>query len=432
MPMNIRTRLSVMMFLQYAFQGIWIIPLGAYLNKVGFSGEQIGSIYSTAALGFIIAPFFVGMIADRFFSAQKVLGVTNILAAILLFLASKMAVSPAGNPQPVVFWWILLAHCICYTPSWALTNTIALNQMSDPGRQFPGIRVLGTIGWIVVSTASLFSRQITEAVGYADNIELTRLPMIIGSGIGLAAGLFAFVLPSTPPKVTEHKTTFADILGVKALKLLKDRNFAIFAACSFLILFPGMFYWAFCNVFLNELQMPAAMFKQSMGQMAELVFLLIMPFFFARFGVKKMLLVGMLAWIARFICFSFGDLGSMVFLLYLGLLLHGVCFDFFFVTGQLYTDKKAPKEVQAAAQGLISFITFGLGWLIGALLAGSVVGKYVTLTNEKAIPIMHNWHVIWMYPAVMALVITVVFCIFFKDDVIVGSTENTRLKTAKT
>lgn len=419
---NVRARLSVMMFLQYAFQGIWIIPLATYLKDVGFSGGDIGKAYGTVALGFIIAPFFVGMIADRFFSAQKVLGVLNILAAGFLLLAAKMAVAADGTPQPDVFAWILLAHCICYTPSWALTNTIALNQMTNPGKQFPSIRVMGTIGWIVVSAVSLFNVQIMDMFHYSGNFEASNLPMFIGAGIGIVTGLFSFLLPHTPPKKTSEKVTFGDVLGVKALALLKDRNFAVFAFCSFLIMFAGLFYWAFCNLYLNELGMQAAQFKQSMGQMSELVFLVFMPLFFARFGVKKMLLIGFLAWIARFICFAFGDLESRIALIYLGLLLHGICFDFFFVTGQLYTDKKAPKEVQASAQGLISLLIFGVGWLVGSRLSGKIVEMYAVKGLVEGVEkvVNHQWQTIWLFPAAIAFAIMIVFILFFKDDVIVG------------
>ena len=420
---GVRVRLSAMMFLQYAFQGIWIIPLATYLSAVGFSDGDIGSAYGMVAIGFIVAPFFVGMVADRFFAAQKVLGVLNILAAGLLFLAARVAVAADGTAQPGLFAWVMLAHCMCYTPSWALTNTIALNQMSNPGKQFPSIRVMGTIGWIVVSAVSLFSAKITGAVGYEGNIEATNLPMILGSVIGLATGLFAFTLPSTPAKKIDKKVTFGDILGVKALALFKDRNFAVFALSSFLIMFAGLFYWNFCNLFLNELDMKFAMFKQSMGQMAELVFLLLMPWFFARWGVKRMLLIGFWAWILRFICFSFGDLGSSTYLLYSGLLLHGVCFDFFFVTGQLYTDKKAPKEIQASAQGLLSLITFGAGWLVGSKLSGYIVGKYAVTEMVEGVEktVGHDWNTVWLYPAGLAFAFMLLFVFTFKDDVKVGA-----------
>lgn len=473
MSTDTRIRLSVMMFMQYAFNGIWVIPLGFYLSKVGYTGVEIGFVAgSTFALGCIISPFFVGMLADRFFSGQKVLGVLNLLAAVLLFYASRMAVDAEGVKQPWVLFWMLLAHYLCYMPTWALTNSIALYQMDNPGKQFPGIRVMGTFGWIAVSTIALFSDQITSALGGEGNIEATRLPMLLGSGIGLLVGVLSFFMPKTPPKVADSKVTFADVLGLKALALFKDRNVLIFALSSFLIMFPAMFYWQFCNLFLNESTalvtsipvgdvsslnerapspalretleqnaitisdesevvvlvedkeweitnvnrrllirndegtfnvyggMSYVMFKQSIGQMAEVIFLVLMPWFFRRFGVKWMLLIGMLAWTARFICFGFGNTGSLVFLLYIGLALHGVCYDFFFVTGQLYIDKKAPKEIQAQAQGLISMITFGLGWFFGVMLAGWVIDLYalkeIVEGNEQIVG--HVWKNVWLWP----------------------------------
>ena len=274
----------------------------------------------------------------------------------------------------------------------------------------------------MVSAVTLFSGQITEVLGRTENFEATNLPMILGAALGLATGLYSFFLPNTPPKKTEEKITVGDVLGFRALVLFKDRNFAVFAFCSFLIMLAGVFYWIFCNGYLNELGMPEAQFKQSYGQMTELVFLLFMPFFFARFGVKKMLVVGFLAWIARFICFSFGDLGGRVSLIYLGLLLHGVCFDFFFVTGQLYTDKKAPKEVQASAQGLISLLTFGLGWYVGAWLSGWTVETYAVkeIVDGVQKTVSHSWPTIWLYPAAIAFGIMIAFILFFNDDVIVG------------
>jgi nucleoside transporter len=418
---GVRFRLSVMMFLQYAFQGIWIIPLNNYLTKtVGYSDAEAGGMFSTTALGFILAPFFVGMIADRFFSAQKILGVLNLLAAGFLYLASQIAATADGKPQPGFLFWILLAHFVCYAPTWALTNTIALNQMRDPGKQFPGIRVMGTFGWIAVSAVSLFSDAITKAAGVTQNFEYTNLPMVIGAGIGAITGLFSFFLPGTPPKRIDRRPTFGDILGVKALNLFKDRNFLVFALSSFLIFFPNMFYWGFCNMYLNEIGMQHAQFKQSIGQMAEVVFLYLMPLFFIRYGVKTMLTIGFLAWMTRFVCFAFGWQSTLAFLLYLGIALHGICFDFFFVTGQLYTDKKADKEVQASAQGLISLITFGLGWFVGSLTAGKVIGLYKTDPGYQGIATMtHDWQAIWIYPAIAATALLFFFLIGFKDKMLV-------------
>jgi len=414
-----RVRLSVMMFLQYAFQGIFIIPLNNYLTKTaGYTATEAAAIFTTVALGFIIAPFFVGMIADRFFSAQKLLGVLNIAAGVLLYLASEMAVTKDGVKQPAVLFWIFLAHNLCYSPTWALTNTIALNQMDNPGKQFPGIRVMGTFGWIAVSAISLFSDQITQAFGVTQNFEYTKLPMLIGSAIGVFTGILSFFMPATPPKSIGHRPTFGDILGVKALALFRDRNFLVFALASFLILFPNMFYWAFCNMYLNEIGMKFAQFKQSIGQMAEVVFLYLMPLFFIRWGVKTMLTIGFLAWMTRFVCFAFGYQG-LTPLLYLGIALHGICFDFFFVTGQLYTNKKAPKEIQASAQGLITLITFGLGWLGGSLTAGKVIDSFVTVRDAAGNATMHNWQTIWLVPFVLATVLLVIFLLGFKDKMLV-------------
>ena len=497
MSTDTRIRLSIMMFLQYAFNGIWFIPLVTYLTKAGYTGPEVGSMYGTFALGTIFAPFFVGMLVDRFFSGEKVLGVLNLLSAVTLYLASTMAVDADGGKQYDLFYWILLLHFLCYMPTWALTNSIALYQMDNPGKQFPGVRVMGTLGWIAVGTISLFSSSITSALGVEGNIEATRLPMLLGSAIGLVTGILSFFMPKTPPKQSATQTTFSDILGVKALVLFKDRNFLVFAASSLLIMFPALFYWQSCNLFLNEAtalvtSIPAeeraglnegvpsqslketleqngitfssdpnvvvlvadkeweltnatgrllikdddgtlnayggmsyVMFKMTIGQMAEVIFLVLMPWFFKRFGVKLMLLIGMLAWTARFFCFGFGNPGNMVPLLYLGLALHGVCYDFFFVTGQLYVDKKAPKEIQAQAQGLISLITFGLGWFVGSHLAGMVVGHYaITQMVEGTEQIVdHVWKSVWLWPIAMVIVITLFFAVLFKDDTVVGREE---------
>ena len=383
---SVRTRLSIMMFLQYAIQGIWIIPLGAYLFKVGFSGVAVSWAYNSMALGGLIAPFFVGMIADRFFSAQKVLAVLNIVAGVVLLAASQMATNAAGQPQPKIFFLLLLVHNVCYMPTWALTNSIAMAQMTRPDKQFPGIRVMGTLGWIVVSAVGLLA-ALGQLEGFKDiaflhglakeNIETTTLPMKIGAFIAIAAGLFAVCLPKTPPKSTGEKVTFADILGTKALKLLKEPCFAVFVLCSFIITFALAFYFSFCNAYLNECAWSYTQFKMSIGQMSEVVFMLAMPLFFRRLGVKKMLMVGMLAWVVRFGLFALGNTGPLVAMFYVAVALHGICYDFFFVTGQIYTDKKAPKEIQASAQGFISLVTIGLGMFIGNLLAGPLVDGYV-------------------------------------------------------
>jgi len=388
MPSHTRMKLSVMMFLQYAWNGIWFIPVSTYLSSVGYSGENIGQMNSTTLIGCIIAPFFVGMIADKFFSAQKILGVLNIVGSLLLVVAAYVSVDPvthrahtnaAGETYLGPFYWVCLLHFICYLPTWSLTNAIAMRHMSDPGRQFPRIRVMGTIGWIVVSMTTLFGSQINYILGTTQSFEATVTPIYLGAAIGFLTGLFSFLLPATPPMGHGQRVTFADIAGLKALSLLKDRNYLVFAATSFLILFPGLFYWNWANVYLNESHMTFAQAWQSTGQMTEMVFLFIMPLFFARFGVKNMLIMGLVAWILRFACFSFGVWGTATAaLVVLGLMLHGPCYDFFFVTGQLYTDKKASADIRAQAQGLIFLITFGLGWFLASHAAGYVVDRYAS------------------------------------------------------
>ena len=423
MSRSVKLRLKAMMFLVFAFNGIWIIPLGTYMDSVGYSAANIGTAYMTFAIGCIVSPFFVGMIADKFFSAQKIMGVLIILSAGLLIAAAKFSVgenglahvNDAGDPELGWFYWLLLAHFICYMPTWALANSISFRQMSNPGQEFPGIRVLGTIGWIVVSMTTLFSVQINEWLGTSEPFEKSVIPLYFGAGIGLVTGLFCFFLPSTPPEGRDKKVTFGDILGVKAFALFKDRGFAVFALTSFLILFPGMFYWAFANLYLNQSGVKAAAAWQSTGQMTEMVFLFIMPWFFARFGVKKMLMIGLVAWIARFLCFSFGVWGTpTAFMVVLGLMLHGPCYDFFFVTGQLYTDKKAPREIRSQAQGFLFLITFGLGWFFGSFFAGKVVYHYELDGGG------HDWQTIWRWPIGMVVVIILIFAFGFNDKTRVG------------
>lgn len=428
MVKSTRLKLSIMMFLQYAFNGIWMIPLGTYLGSVGYSGNDIGNVYGTFALGGIIAPFFIGMFADRFFQAQRLLAVLNIVAGILLVFAARYSVgsdglalrNAAGEVTLGIFYWLLLAHFICYMPTWALTNSIAFRQMKNTTKEFPSVRVMGTFGWITVSAVTLFGGKISSVVGSSVPFERSVTPLYIGAAIGIVAGLFALVLPRTLPEGKGVKASVGDILGLKALRLLKDKNFAIFAVSSFLIFFPAMFYWAFANMYLNEFpSMKGAAFWQSTGQMTEVVFLVVMPYFFSRYGVKKMLLIGMFAWIARFVCFSYGDWETSAWLVVLvGLILHGPCFDFFFVTGQLYTDSKADRSIQSQAQGLNSLITFGLGWFLGSKVAGLVVDHFTLSSSEG---LRHEWHSIWLVPIGMNVAIIILFMLFFKEETLIGA-----------
>jgi nucleoside transporter len=393
-----RVQLSVMMFLEFFIWGVWFVTMGTYLATIGFKGVEIGSAYSTVSWGAVLAPFFVGMIADRFFPAQKILGVLHVCGAALLWYASTIT-------APGPFFWILLAYALFYMPTLALVNTISFHQMKDPGSEFPGIRVLGTIGWIA---AGILVGKLLKP--WDPGIEATSVPMILGAGASLILGLYSFFLPATPPKSAGRRVTVREVLGLDALALMKDRSFATLVVSSLLISIPLAFYYNFTNLFLNEtggVGDPA--FTMTFGQMSEIVFMLLLPLFFRRLGIKKLMILGMAAWALRYALFAAGA-GGIAPLLYLGILLHGICYDFFFVAGQVYVDRKAPKALQASAQGFIGMVTYGLGMLIGAWVSGWVADAFALADGG------HNWAGLWMVPAVMAAVVTVLFVIFFRDD----------------
>lgn len=398
MNIKIRSQLSLMMFMQFFVWGVWFVTMGTYLFKIGFAGPDIGKAYSTNCLGAIIAPFFIGMIADRFFSAQKLMGFLHLAGAAVLYYASSVT-------QPGPLFWVLLAYAALYMPTLGLVNAVSFHQMKDPGSEFPGIRVWGTIGWIAAGTlVGLVLKKSNP------EIESTSLPMVIGAGVSAVLGLYSFLLPATPPKSAGKTVTVRDVLGLDALALMKDRSFAVLVVSSLLISIPLAFYYNFTNAFLNETKVvsnPA--FVQTFGQWSELGFMILMPFFFRRLGVKKIMLIGMLAWTARYALFAIGT-GGIAPAIYLGILAHGVCYDFFFVTGQIYVDKKAPKQLQAGAQGFIAMATYGVGMWIGSLVSGQVVQAF---TNSDG---THRWGQMWYVPSAMALAVTVLFAVVFKDD----------------
>src|SRR5439155_12711378 len=375
MSLTVRLKLSVLMFLQYFVWGAWYVTMGTWLGgRLHFSGEQIGLAPGTTGLAAMISPFFVAMIADRFLATERILAVLHVVGGVVLFYAS-------AQTRFAPFYAVLLVYTLCYMPTLALSNSISFHQMQDPGREFPPIRVLGTIGWIV---AGLIIGTLA--------LEATERPMQIAAAGSIVLGVFCLVLPHTPP-AGRTKPTLGDVLGLDALKLMRDRSFAIFVVGSFLICIPLQFYYAFANLFLNELSVTNAAGKMTLGQMSEIFFMLVMPWFFRRLGVKKMLLVGMAAWSARYALFAAGNNGSLVWMLYAGILLHGMCYDFFFVTGQIYVDQKAPADLRAAAQGFIAFVTLGVGMFIGSWVSGRVVDAY------SLGPAGHAWDRIWIVPS---------------------------------
>jgi nucleoside transporter len=396
MKMQIRARLGVMMFLQYFIWGAWYVTLATWLTKsLHFSGQQIGLAAGTTAVGAMIAPFFVGLIADKLFATQRVLALLHLLGGVLLFIAS---VQTAFRAEYV----LLLLYSLCYMPTLALTNSLAFRQMRDPKLEFGPIRVLGTLGWIV---AGLLIGTL--------KLESTARPLQTAAAFSLLMAAYCLTLPDTPPLSREGKFTIESVFPKEARSLLRERSMAIFAIASFLICIPLQFYYAFTNLFLNEAGVRNAAGKMTGGQMSELFCMLLIPWFFRRLGVKYMLVAGMLAWVLRYVLFAYGNANEHVWMLVLGIVLHGICYDFFFVTGQIYIDRKSSLALRAAAQGLITFLTYGVGMFVGSWLSGAVVEHYTTLSAAGAD--VHSWRSIWLFAAGASAIVLVLFLLTFSD-----------------
>jgi nucleoside transporter len=396
-----RLRLSVMMFLEYFIWGAWYVTIGTWLGQtLHFSGDQIGIIAGTTTVGAIVSPFLVGLMADELFANQHLLAVLHGVGGILLWFASTQ--THFGS-----MYALLLIYSLLYMPTMALTNALAFRQMKDPAQDFGSIRGLGTAGWIVAGLT------ITGFGFFVHNVEATAVPIRMAAVASILFGAYALTLPHTPPLRTGHGFKLTSIFPPDVFGLFKNRNFAIFAIASFLICIPLQFYYSFTNLFLNEIGFKYVAAKMSMGQMAEVLFMFTLTFFYKRLGVKRTLMLGMLAWVARLLAFGYGNTGALAWMLYTGIILHGICYDFFFVMGQVYVDQKAPSALRSAAQGLMTFLTYGIGMFVGSLFCGRIVDTYKTLGADGAVG--HNWRSIWMVPAALAAIVLVFFALGFRS-----------------
>lgn len=398
-----RVQLSVMMFLEYFIKGAWFVTLGTYLTtNLHATGFETANIFSTHSLGAVVAPFIIGLIADKFVNAEKLLGLLHFLGAFLLY--KMYQATNAADFYPYV-----LIYFIAYMSSLSLTNSITFRQLSHPEKQFPSIRVWGTIGWIIsgLTISYIFHWDTTTAIqqGALENT------FLLGSILSIILGVYSFTLPKTPPiaNKTKQKQSITEILGLDALKLLKQKDFLIFFISAVLICIPLAFYYQNANPYLTAIGLPNPTAKMAIGQISEGLCLLLIPFFFSRLGFKKTIMLGISAWVVRYLLFAYGNAGDRTFMLILGIALHGICYDFLFVVGQIYTNTIAGERYKASAQGLVTIAMYGIGMLIGFWVAGFITEYYKT--QESAL----YWRNLWLSPAIIASLVFILFVIMFKD-----------------
>jgi nucleoside transporter len=399
MDMGVYVRLCAMMFLQFFVWGAWYVTASNYMNAKGIGG-MIPWAYSVSPIAAIIAPVFVGMIADRFFATERVLAVMHLLGAIAIGLAPA-----AANAGGTMFVAALLVHMLCYMPTINLTNTISFRNLTNQEKQFPLVRVFGTLGWIAANwTVSGIKADQNQNQFY------------LTAAAGLALAVFSLALPHTPPPAKGKQVSAGELLGFGALSMLRNRSYLVFMICSFLICIPLALYYAYANLFVQAAGVERVAATMSLGQVAEVLFMFLMPLFFAMFGVKWMLAIGMLAWVVRYGLFAAAAPNATVWLIAAGILLHGICYDFFFVTAFIYTDKRSPNEIRGQAQGLLVLVTYGLGMFVGAQLGGVVFERMVGQANATLSSALPSYQKFWLFPCIFAAVIFALFVIFFRDD----------------
>jgi nucleoside transporter len=392
----IKTRLGVMMVLEYIIWGSWYVTITTYLTStLHFSGTEAGAVFGTVSVASLVSPFFVGLVADRFFATERVMAALYVAGAVLIFLVTRVE-------SFVAVYALMLAFCLCYFPTIALTNSITMQQVTDPGRDFPPIRVMGTLGWIAVNLV----------VGYM-RVEAETTPFLIAAGACIVMAVYSLVaLPHTPPRARGQKVTARQILGLDALAMMKKRSYLVFVIASVLACIPLTFYYSFTNPYLNEVGVVNAAGKMTLGQVSEVVLLLLMPVVFRLVSVRGILLAGLLAWTVRYLLLAYGDPGPGMWMFYVAIMLHGICYDFFFVSGQLYTDQEAPPHLRSTAQGFITFVTYGLGMLVGSFLSGGALDYFSTTVGGT---VVRNWTSFWLSSALMSFAIMLLVLFFFRD-----------------
>lgn len=413
MQPNISARLSFMMFLQFFIWGAWYTTIAVYMTREGMETLTHWP-YTVNPVAAIIAPFFLGLVADRYFATERVLGVLHLVGGVVLLLV------PQTTANPTLFILLLLLYNLCFMPTLGLSNSLAFHNITDQEKQFPRIRVWGTIGWIV---AGLFiSFVLSRLVGGL--AEETALPLYSAGVVSLLLGVYSFTLPHTPPRAAGQPASAGSILGLDAFRQLGSRPFYVFILSSLLICIPLAAYYNFTQLYLGAAQVSNIAATQTLGQMSETLFMVLMPFFFARLGVKWMLVVGMAAWTVRYALFALAAPDAIFWMIAAGILLHGICYDFFFVTGQIYVDKKSTPEIRGQAQGFLVFVTYGVGMLIGAQVAGNVFNRF--LGGQQALT-LEQWHDFWWIPAIFAAAVALFFALTFRDRVERENTETATL-----
>ena len=394
MPISLKARLCLMMFLNYVIWGAWYVTIGTYLTAtLKFTGTEAGAVFGTTALASMITPFFMGLIADRFLATEKLLAILHLIGAVILYFVTR-----ATNFGAV--YALMLLYCLCYFPTIALTNSLTLRQLTNAGGEFPFIRMFATIGWIVIGVT----------IG-SMGIETTATPFLLAAGVSVVMSVYCLTLPHTPPEGKGQKITVGNLLGLDALVMLKKRPYLVFAVASILACIPLTFYFVFTNTFLNEVGVVNAAGKMTLGQFSEVGVMLLMPFIFRRITVRGVLMLGLACWSLRYGLLAYGNAGTGVWMFYLAILLHGFCFDFFFMTGQLYTDQEAPAHLRGTAQGFLTFLTYGVGMFVGSLLAGVALDFFTTTSGGT---VSHNWTAFWLCCSAGAAVILILVALFFQ------------------